>query len=179
MLHNQVLTLSGYRVLMVNGSMTPDERDQAVKDFQLADGPYIMFISDVGAQGLNLQRASIMIFIVSGIVQRVQGLERLLFLTPNGRSPIRIHFLTREPKINYWGYSLFTCSGAPFLCTAYVTRTPSCEHNSYYQLLNDISCRPCNCLLINHFHFARIIPGLRPRLSRLLEGFSGEDKPSR
>lgn len=62
----QILKLYGHNTVMVNGSMEPAERDKSVKAFQAPGGPSVMLLSDVGAQGLNLQRASILVFVVSG-----------------------------------------------------------------------------------------------------------------
>ncbi|CAE6489468.1 unnamed protein product [Rhizoctonia solani] len=58
-----ILNIHGYPTLHLNGMMTRAARDEAVQAFQSEDCPDIMFISDVGAQGLNLQRGSVVIFL--------------------------------------------------------------------------------------------------------------------
>ncbi|QRV82317.1 SNF2 family amino-terminal protein [Ceratobasidium sp. AG-Ba] len=58
-----ILRLHGYDPLMVNGTMDTEARDDAVAAFQSDGGSDIMLLSAVGGQGLNLQRANIMIFL--------------------------------------------------------------------------------------------------------------------
>ncbi|EUC56386.1 SNF2 family amino-terminal protein, partial [Rhizoctonia solani AG-3 Rhs1AP] len=62
---DRILSLHGFKSILVNGSMTTEERDIAVREFQSEGGPDVLFLSDVGAQGLNLQRGSIMVFMVT------------------------------------------------------------------------------------------------------------------
>lgn len=49
----------------MNGTMSRDARDQACRSFQTDEGPDVLLLSDVGGQGLNLFRGSIVVFIVS------------------------------------------------------------------------------------------------------------------
>ncbi|KAG8719890.1 hypothetical protein FRC08_001754 [Ceratobasidium sp. 394] len=58
-----VLKLHGIETLCVNGSMEPAQRDAAVRSFQAEDGPDVLLLSDAGAQGLNLQRGSIVVYV--------------------------------------------------------------------------------------------------------------------
>jgi hypothetical protein len=46
--------------------MEPLQRDLTVRNFQSEQGADVLLLSDVGAQGLNLQRGSVVIFLVSG-----------------------------------------------------------------------------------------------------------------
>jgi hypothetical protein len=48
--------------------MDAANRNAAVQAFQSEEGPDIMMLSDVGAQGLNLQRGSVMVYVVSACV---------------------------------------------------------------------------------------------------------------
>lgn len=45
--------------------MEASQRDEAVKRFQSDDGPDVILLSNAGSQGLNLQRGSVVIFVVS------------------------------------------------------------------------------------------------------------------
>jgi hypothetical protein len=45
--------------------MEPSQRDAAVRAFQSEQGPDVLLLSDVGSQGLNLHRGSVVIFVVS------------------------------------------------------------------------------------------------------------------
>ncbi|EUC56996.1 SNF2 family amino-terminal protein, partial [Rhizoctonia solani AG-3 Rhs1AP] len=60
---DQVLKLYDIRTTKINGKMSLNKRNAAIKDFNSEDGPDVMLLSDVGATGLNLQRGSIMIFV--------------------------------------------------------------------------------------------------------------------
>ncbi|KAG9086419.1 hypothetical protein FS749_003661 [Ceratobasidium sp. UAMH 11750] len=68
-----VLKLHGIETLCVNGSMEPAQRDAAVRSFQAEDGPDVLLLSDAGAQGLNLQRGSIVVYVVSSRYAFIAG----------------------------------------------------------------------------------------------------------
>ena len=59
----RILTNNGYIVATLNGSMTIDERNIALKDFR--DTANIFISTDAGGEGLNLQFSNIIINSVS------------------------------------------------------------------------------------------------------------------
>ncbi|CAE6491806.1 unnamed protein product [Rhizoctonia solani] len=62
-LASHILNLHGYSTLHINGMITRAARDAAAQEFQSETGHDVLFISEVGTQGLNLQRGSIVIFL--------------------------------------------------------------------------------------------------------------------
>jgi SNF2 family DNA or RNA helicase len=65
-LSNQVLQLHGFEVLEYHGGMTQQQRNKVLRRFRSNDGstPRILLLSNVGAIGLNLDIANIVIIIV-------------------------------------------------------------------------------------------------------------------
>jgi SNF2 family DNA or RNA helicase len=61
----QVFELHGLQYREFDGSMTVKARNQALHDFERDESVLILLMSNVGAVGLNITRASVVIFVVS------------------------------------------------------------------------------------------------------------------
>lgn len=62
---NQVLKLHQIDVLEYNGGMTQQQRGKVLETFRSGGGGRVLLLSNVGATGLNLDIASILVIIVS------------------------------------------------------------------------------------------------------------------
>lgn len=62
---SQVLKLHGINVLEYNGGMTQQQRGKVLEAFRASGGTRVLLLSNVGATGLNLDVANILVIIVS------------------------------------------------------------------------------------------------------------------
>lgn len=60
-----MLNLYGFKVMEYNGGMTQQQRGKVLDDFRGNSGKRVLLLSNVGATGLNLDVASILVIIVS------------------------------------------------------------------------------------------------------------------
>jgi SNF2 family DNA or RNA helicase len=60
-----VLDLYGVDTLAIDGSMRYDRRDEVVSKFHMSGNARVLLFSSVGAAGLNLSIADVVIFFVS------------------------------------------------------------------------------------------------------------------
>jgi SNF2 family DNA or RNA helicase len=65
LLLNKVLNLYGIDVMEYNGGMTQQQRGKVLEAFRTNNGKRVLLLSNVGATGLNLDVASILVIIVS------------------------------------------------------------------------------------------------------------------